>query len=263
MTVAPLKLAFLDCYRYREVLLNLFSRELKLKYKRTFLGYFWSLLNPILNLTILSVVFSHFVGRGMKDYTLYLFSGLIAWTFFQSSLVASSTALLENENFIKKIYLPKIIFPLSKILLRALDFLLSFFALTLIGLFLHMPFHATVLLVPLATVLLFIFTFGFSMMVSVATVYFRDVIYLSTVFLQLLYFVTPVLYPEGALPSNYLFYLQLNPLYWQVGLFQSLVYFGELPSAFEWGMGILTAFGALGLGLAVLIGFEEDLVFRM
>jgi ABC-type polysaccharide/polyol phosphate export permease len=263
MATDSIRAAFLDCYRYREVLLNLFSRELKLKYKRTFLGYFWSLLNPILNLLILSIVFSHFVGRGMKDYTLYLFSGLIAWTFFQSSLVASSTALLENENFIKKIYLPKIIFPLSKILLRALDFLLSFVALTLIGLFLKMPFHTTFLLVPVAALFLVAFTFGFSMMISVATVYFRDVIYLSTVFLQLLYFVTPILYPQTALPESYLPFLQLNPLYWQIGLFQSLVYFGELPTFFQWSMGAVTGFGSLALGLGVLIQFEEDLVFRM
>lgn len=263
MAINAVRTAFTDCFHYREVLYSLYSRELKLKYKRTFLGYFWSLLNPILNLTILSVVFSHFVGRGMKDYTLYLFSGLIAWTFFHGSLMASSTSLLENENFIKKIYLPKVIFPLSKILLRILDFLLSFIALTLIGVFLQIPFHATLLLVPLAAFLLFIFTFGISMMVSVATIYFRDMIYLLTVFLQLLYFVTPILYPEGALPANYLPYLQLNPLYWQLNLFHHLVYFGDIPTLFEWAMGVGTALLALVAGLAVLVGLEEDLVFRM
>ncbi len=263
MAIAAVKTALLDCITYHEVLLNLFARELKLKYKRTYLGYFWSLLNPILNLTILSVVFSHFVGRGMKDYTLYLFSGLIAWTFFQGSLVASSTALLENENFIKKVYLPKIIFPLSKVLLRALDFILSFVALTLIGLFFHIPFHQTLIFVPFATVLLFIFTLGASMMVSVATIYFRDVIYLSTVFLQLLYFVTPILYPDGALPPSYLPYLQLNPLYWQINLFHQLVYFGQVPTVFEWAMGIGTSLVVFFGGLFILLGLEEDLVFRL
>jgi ABC-2 type transport system permease protein/lipopolysaccharide transport system permease protein len=227
------------------------------------LGYFWSLLNPLLNLVILSVVFSHFVGRGMKDYTLYLFSGLIAWTFFHGSLLASSTSLLENENFIKKIYLPKTIFPLSKVLLRGLDFLLSFVALTFIGFFLHIPFHPTLVAVPLAALSLFVFTWGLSMVVSVATIYFRDAIYLLTVFLQLLYFVTPILYPESTLPAHYLPYLQWNPLYWQLNLFHDLVYLGELPSRFEWAMGAVTALGAFVGGLAVLVGLEEDLVFRM
>lgn len=255
--------AFLDCYRYREVLLNLFSRELKLKYKRTAFGYLWSLLNPILNLTILSVVFSHFVGRGMRDYTLYLFSGLIAWTFFHGSLLSASTALLENEVFIKKIYLPKIIFPLSKIGLRALDFALSFVALTLIGWVLQMPFHPTLALVPLAALLLFVFTFGIAIVVSVATVYFRDVQYLISVVLQLLYFATPILYPENALPAEYLPFLQANPLYWQINLFHHLVYFGDIPSAAAWGMGLLTALSSLAFGIWVLVRLEEDLVFRM
>ncbi len=263
MLTTRIRTALEDCIRYREVLSNLFARELKLKYKRTFLGYFWSLLNPILNLAILSIVFSHFVGRGMKDYTLYLFSGLIAWSFFHSSLMASSSSLLENEGFIKKIYLPKIIFPLSKIYLRALDFGLSFLALTLIGLILQMPFHATLALVPVATLLLFIFGLGLSMVVAVATVYFRDVVYLLTVFLQLLYFVTPILYPENALPANYLPYLQLNPLYWQINLFHHLVYYGTIPSVFEWSMGVATAGLSLGAGVLVLVGLEEDLVFRM
>jgi ABC-type polysaccharide/polyol phosphate export permease len=263
MLTTHIRAALVDCYRYREVLSNLFARELKLKYKRTYFGYLWSLLNPILNLTILSIVFSHFVGRGMKDYTLYLFSGLIAWSFFHSSLVAASSALLENENFIKKIYLPKIIFPLSKIQLRALDFALSFVALTLIGICLRMPFHFTLVYVPFAALLLFGFTFGLSMLISVATVYFRDMVYLLTVFLQLLYFVTPILYPENSLPADYLPYLQLNPLYWQINLFHHLVYYGTLPSAMEWGMGIATTSVSLIAGLLVLVGLEEDLVFRM
>lgn len=263
MLTAQIRTAFTECYKYREVLANLFARELKLKYKRTFLGYFWSLLNPILNLTILSVVFSHFVGRGMKDYTLYLFSGLIVWMFFQGCLVSGSTAFLENEGFIKKIYLPKIIFPLSKILLRGMDFVLSFIALTILGLFLDMPLHTTLLYVPLAAILLFIFTFGLTLICSVAIIYFRDVIYLTTVFLQLLYFVTPILYPENALPAAYLPFLQANPLYWQINIFHHLVYLGDVPTAFEWAAAIGTAFASLGAGILVLVTLEEDLVFRM
>src|SRR5882672_5965498 len=102
-----LKSTLIDSYQYREVLYNLLARDLKVKYKRTYLGYFWSLLNPILQLAVLTLVFSHIVRLGIKDYTLFLFAGLLAWTFFQSALTMASTSLLENENFIKKIYLPK------------------------------------------------------------------------------------------------------------------------------------------------------------
>lgn len=258
-----LRTAVVDCFRYREVLENLFARELKLKYRRTYFGYFWSLLNPILNLLVLSVVFSHFVGRGLENYTLYLFSGLIAWSFFQASLISASYSLFENEAFIKKIYLPKLIFPLSKISIRGFDFALSFVALTIIGIVLQMPFHPTLALVPLAMILLFFFTFGFAILTSVATVFFRDMLHLLPVGLQLLYFLTPILYPEEALPAQYLSFFHLNPLYWQINLFHDLVYFGQLPTAAEWGMGVLTTILSLGAGLFVLSRVEEELVFRM
>ena len=252
-----------DLYRYREVLWNLFQQEMKIKYKRTTLGYFWSLLNPILQLTVLAAVFSHIVKLAVKDYTLYLFSGLLAWNFFQATTQTSASALLENENFIKKIYLPKFLFPLSKLCMRSVEFLFSFVALSLLGSFIGFKFKMTLLLLPLPILFLFIFTFGISLMVSVATIYFRDMQYLLTVFLQLLYFATPIMYPAELLPPNYLFALRLNPVYSQINLFHKLIYDGVIPTGTEWGVAAAVAFCVLGAGISVMRAFEYELVFRM
>lgn len=261
--ITHLKATLVDCYAYREVLYNIFSRDLKLKYKHTVLGYFWSLLNPILQLAVLSLVFSHVVRWGQKDYTLYLFSGLLVWTVFQNSLISAAYVYIENENFIKKIYLPKMIFPLSKVFFRMVDFLFSLVALSLVGLIMGFKFTAAIAALPAAIALLFVFTLGFSLFVAVVTVYFRDFQYLLNVFLQLLYFATPILYPLSAIPPKYQIVLKLNPLYSQVALFQKLVYVGAWPTLAEWGAAAATALGALILGIAVLLLREDDLVFRM
>ena len=253
-----------ECVQYREVLRNIISQDLKVKYRRTALGYLWSLLNPVAQLTVLSLVFSHLVGRfGIENYTHFLFSGLIAWIFFQQSLSMASISLLQNENFIKKVYLPKIIFPLSKLCLRGVDFIFSLIALTIIGVVLGFSLKWTFALVPMATAILFVFTLGLGLIVSVMTVYFRDVEYFLSIFLQLFYFLTPILYPISALPDSYRPWLALNPLYPQITLFQKLIYFGVLPTPWEWTIAALWAISALIVGYTVMALFEDDLVFMM
>lgn len=261
--VTRLRTTIAECYSYREVLFNILSQDLKVKYKRTFLGYLWSLLNPVLQLAVLSAVFSHVVRLGMKDYTLYLFSGLLAWTFFQSTSTAAATALLENENFIKKVYLPKMLFPLSKMCLKAVDFMFSLVALSLIGIVLGYNFHLTILYLPVAVMVLFIFTLGISVSLSIGTVFFRDVQYLLQVFLQLLYFLTPIIYPLSALPPEYQTYLKFNPLVPIVNLFQKLIYYGTMPSVEEWALASGLALVSFLVGSILLERYEEDIVYRM
>ncbi len=252
-----------ELVQYREVLANILSQHLKVKYKRTSLGYIWSLLNPVLQLAVLTAVFSHVVRLDMKDYTLYLFSGLLAWTFFSNTVSTASVSLLENENFIKKVYLPKLIFPLSRMLLCGIDYLFSLVALSVIAVVLGFKFHAPILLLPLVMLNFAIFALGCALIVSVATVFFRDIQYLLGVFLNLLYFVTPIIYPLSALPENYRKWMNLNPMTVQLNLFHQVLYYGQVPTLGEWLPAIaLTVVVFLG-GLSVLFALEDEVVFRM
>src|SRR5258708_3392283 len=97
MIAERIKTSIADCYRYREVLFNLLSQDLKIRYRRTTLGYLWSLLNPILQLAVLSAVFSQLTRWGMRDYTLYLFSGFCGWNFIQATLMAGASLIFENK----------------------------------------------------------------------------------------------------------------------------------------------------------------------
>ncbi len=261
--MALLQNSVLEPYRYREVLYNLLGRDLKIKYKRTYFGYLWSLLNPLLQLLVLSLVFSHVVRIEMHHYTLFLFSGLLAWSFFQTSCLMASTSFLENESFIKKIYLPKILFPLSKVSFRLIDLGFSLVAFSLIGVVLGFPIHASVAALPLAILLLLFFSLGVAISCAVLTVYFRDFQYLLTVFLQLLYFATPILYPIERLPENYHRWMELNPLYGVLHLFQIILHEGRFPMVIEWGIGGAFAFLSLFFGLFLLDFVNDELIFRL
>jgi len=133
----------------------------------------------------------------------------------------------------------------------------------LIGLVMGFPFRPTALLLPLPMIILFVFSLGFGIFCSVATVYFRDVQYLLGVFFQLLYFATPIFYPVSAFPGHFQWVALLNPLFPIIHLFQSLIYEGVLPSAADWASASALAVASLTLGLWLLIRCEEDLVFRM
>jgi len=254
---------FIDVYRCREVLFNMVSQHLKVKYRRTYFGYLWSLLNPILQLTVLTMVFSHVVRLNMKDYILYLFSGLVVWNFLSACIQQGGVAILENEHFIKTIYIPKLIFPLAKMILAAVDFFSSLVALTVIGLFLGLKFPVTMALLPLAVVPMFAFCFGVLLLVCVGTVYFRDIQYLSAVFLQLFYFLTPIIYPFDMIPPQFQQVLKLNPILYEVVPFQKLIYYGQIPSVAEWGAAYGVGFLFLLGGLTTLLVFEDELIFRM
>lgn len=256
-------LTFKEVYQYREVLWNLFSQDFKVKYKRTFFGFFWSLLNPICYLLVLSAVFSNFVRLGTKDYPKYLFAGLLPWMYFQSSISSCVTAFIDSENFLKKVYLPKALFPLSKTLIRSFDFLISFFALLILGGLTGFGLSWECLLLPLAILPFFFFTLGAGVLASIVTVYFRDMVYLMNIFLQLLYFLTPILYPLSSMPPKYRMVLQWNPLTSLIGIFQKLIYENQIPTPSEWAIAYGIAFTFLIGSLLILNAKEQDLVFRL
>lgn len=262
MTI-PFRTALGEVYQYREVLYHLLVRDLRLKHKHTKLGYLWSLLNPVFQMSVLTVVFSHLVRLEMRDYTLFIFSGMLPWMFFQSSWFIGSYAFIENQNFIKKVYLPKLVFPLARVIVRWTDYLFSLVALSLIAWVMGFSIQPTVWMLPAAIVLMFLFTLGVTVTMAVAVVFLRDLLHLQTVLMQLLYFATPILYPLEVMPEKYRPLMALNPLYTQIRLFQRLIYDGVAPSAAEWGMAAAMALAFFSLGLLALRAADDELVFRL
>lgn len=257
-------------YRYREVVVNLASADLKLRYRRSLLGYAWSLLYPLLTLAIMAVVFTHImnlrdvggVGKA-RNYVLYVFAGFLPWNFLVNGFWGAGTSLLTNESILRKIYLPKLVFPISVTLARFLDFLSNMLALFVIIL-LFVAFRPTWALasLPLAVVILLVFTTGVTVALSAITVYVRDTVHLVNVLMQLGFYLTPIIYPVE-ITGRYAPYFELNPLTHVIRLFQTILWQGELPTGAQWGISGGIALASLAFGYAIFARLERKLIFRL
>lgn len=253
-----------EIVRFWPVIANMVIQELRVRYQRSFLGFFWTLLNPILMMTVLGFVFSNlYQGRTGDNFTLYLFAGMVPWGFVQSSIGESALCFIVNEGLIKKIYIPKIVFPLTRLLIN-----LTTLGFTLTALFLMLiPLGArpslALFALPAALVLLAAFVLGLSLIVSTLNTFYRDCGHLVSVFLQAWYFATPIIYKAEFLPQRIRWWLVFNPAYPVVKLFQDILAGGRWPDWPTWLMAAGIAATSVGVGYATFKSQEDKLVFRL
>lgn len=254
---------FKELYARRTVLWILIWQQLILRYRRTFLGYLWSLINPLLMMSIMSVVFATLFKADLKTFTVFLFTGMIPWNFFSSAVIQSSSAFIQNESLIKKIYLPKIIFPLSICLSLIVDSVLSFFTLFLIILAIGGTLSWAVFFIPIAYFLLLFFVFGVSLIISVVTVFFRDLQHIIVIAMQGLFFLTPIFYKRDEIIGKVQFLVNLNPITTYIELFRFPLYLSTLPPFGVILKAIAFAILAMTIGLFFFLKQEKKVVFRL
>ncbi|EMN1226881.1 hypothetical protein PI91_17370 [Enterobacter sp. FB] len=218
-----------EIVEYRQVLRQLIHQQITMRYRRTFFGFLWTLLNPLLNMAIIAVVFSLVMKFQVNEYAIFLFAAMIPWSVFSNSLNQGGGALLANESLFKKIYLPKQLFVISVVISTLVDSLLSTACLFIIALILGAKISSALFFLPVAFLLLVMFSLGVTFILSIVTVYYRDVQYLIGVVLQALYFATPIIYPITAIPEKFHVIFTWNPLVYYIDLFRSPIYSGTLP----------------------------------
>lgn len=254
---------FSELYGNRNVLQQLIAQQLILRYRRTLLGYLWTLINPLLMMSVMAVVFSTLFKADLKTFAVFLFAGMIPWNFFSSVVTQSGTAFINNEGLIKKIYLPKAIFPLSIAFALLVDSLLSFAALFLIILALGGSLSWSLLFLPVSFALLFLFAMGFGLIMSVATVFFRDLQHVILIAMQGLFFLTPILYKHDALAGKVAWLVGVNPVTPFVALFRVPIVDATLPSTHVLLQAATIAVATMAVGLFVFLRQEKKIVFRL
>lgn len=247
----------------RNVISQLVSQQLTLRYRRTTLGFLWTLINPLLMMSVMAVVFSTLLKADLRAFTIFLFAGMIPWNFFSSVVSQSSAAYISNEGLIKKIYLPKLIFPISIALALLIDALLSFFILFIIILILGGTLSWQLLFLPISFSLLFIFSLGIGMIMSIATVFFRDLQYLIVIALQGLFFLTPIFYKNDELTGKLAVLVSLNPVIPFVTLFRAPLIEAALPSSSILLQAVCISFVAISIGLFIFFRQQKKIVFRL
>ena len=248
--------------RFWPVIQNMVVQDLRVRYQRSMLGFFWTLLHPILMMTTLTIVFSHLFEIKIQHYAIFLFAGMMPWNFLSASLNDCAFSIIQNEGLIRKIFLPKLIFPLTRLLINLVTMVLSFAALFLLLAPLGAHFKAQMLLLPLIIALFAIFSLGLGLIVATMNTFYRDCSHLVTVFLQAWYFATPILYPASRF-AKVPWMLALNPAYPFIRMFQNVISDGVWPSLtlFLAAAGIATV--SLGVGYAAFKSNEDKLIFRL
>jgi len=247
----------------RSILYQLVRQQLTLRYRRSFFGYLWTLINPLMMMSVTAVVFSNIFKIELNKYAVFLFSGMIPFSYFSTAVVQSGQSLTSNEALLKKIYIPKIFFPASVSISILIDSILTTAALFMIILVIGGKLSISLVFLPIAYILLYFFSFGVSLVMAISTVYFRDLQHVVGIAMQALLFLTPVFYKTDTMQGEVAWLIGLNPLTSFVELFRMPIFLSELPPLTT----VLSA-GALALvsimiGMMVFRKFENHIVFRL
>lgn len=261
----PLFTEFRNVWRFRSLLRLLVGRDLTVRYKRSALGVWWTLLNPLLTMSVLWIVFSQifrFTIPGVP-FAVYLLSGTLMITFFAQGVNATGAALVNNSNVLSKVYVPAEVFAFSSGISAAVNFGISLAPLFAIQLVTGIGIPWTVVLLPIPILLLLAFTIGVGLLVAAAAVYFYDVLDLTNVFIQLASYLVPTFYPIDIVPDRFLPLIQINPLYSFLKVIRGFAYEGGFAPGWNFAVIIVSALGALGLGVWVFSRSWKNLVVRL
>ena len=230
---------FKNLYSYRELLKTSVKKDVRGKYKNSFLGVVWSFLNPLLQIAVYAFVFGKILNVGEENYAVFICCGLIPWTFFSTAINRSSFTIIENGGIIKKVFFPREILPISVVTAECVNFFIStviilgFVLVTGVGFSWHIIFYPIVLLA------LYLFLISLSFIVSSVTVYVRDIQHFISVFLQLMFYATPIAYASSRVPASFQWVVKLNPVAYVIEGFRDIFINHTTPNMV--GIGILIA----------------------
>ena len=244
-----------ELYKYRELLLNLVIRDLKVRYKNSVLGFFWSLLNPLIQVLVITIVFHYVLGlrARVRDYSAYVITALMPWTFFQMSLLDASQSVLMHFAILKKVYMPREVIPMSTVLANFVHFLLSPAVLFAYAVVRGIHFKPIILFLPVVVLLQLLLNMGLALFVSALNVYYEDVKYIVAVLTNVLFYLTPVLYPSGFIGDEYFTLYRLNPIAHLIIAYQKCFLAGARqldPRPLDFGLFGVTAAMCIGIAVA-------------
>ena len=248
-------------FKYKDLIKQLVLRDLKLKYRRSFLGYAWSVLNPLFTMIVMAIVFSHMFQRNIENYPVYLFTGQVLFNYMNISTNQALHSIEGSADLLKKTYIPKYIFPFSRITSGLVDMIFSLAALILVMIATGQRFSVYNLLFPFVLLQLYIFCLGLGLFLAQANVFFRDVQYIYHTVITAWLYLTPLFYRIDALPSQVQWIVKhLNPMYFYIGQFRDLVYSNRMPGPIIMIAGCAAAVIMLTIGIVSFIKNQDKFI---
>ncbi len=219
-----------DVLRYRDLVRALVARDLKVRYRRSTLGFVWTMLQPLLMMLVLRTVFSAvFRSDSMLNYPVYALAGILFWNFFSQSIVTSMNSLRSNAILLQKLPVPKAVFPLATVLSGVINLLFAMVPLFLILLISRHPITPALFFLPVSIFLATLFTLGAGLMLAPLAVFFTDTVEMIGVVLTLLFYLTPVIYPKDIVPERMRWIVRFNPIRSILEVFRDPIFYGKVP----------------------------------
>lgn len=249
--------------KYGYLMRQLISRDFKTKYKRSVLGVLWSFLNPLLTMMVQYIVFSTLFRSDIANFPLYLLSGIVCFNFFNESCGMGLQSITGNASLITKVYVPKYIYPVSRVLSSTVNLLLSLIPLLLVMLLTRTPLRPAILLLPFGIVCLVAFCIGMSLILSTLMVFFRDTQFLWGVVSMLWMYATPIFYPESIIPARFMMLYKCNPLYHIIRFIRIILIYGISPELKAYVLCIIASFLPLLVGVVIFKKNQDKFVLNL
>jgi len=256
-------LYFQNLYKYKDLFFELTKKDIKIKYRKSTLGIVWSMLNPLLMVTILSIVFMEIFHNDIPNFPIYALTGRIIYQFFSEATNFAMDSISTNGQLIRKVYVPKYFFPLSRICSSFVTLLIELFPLILMMLFTGVSFHWSNLLLFIPIFYLVIISAGIGLLLSSINVFFNDIRHIYSILLVILMYMTPIFYPLSIIPDKFAILIFLNPLNPIVVIFRDLVINGVLPESNWHFISFVNMLIYGGIGLLVFYKTQNRFVYHL
>jgi len=219
-----------EFWKYKDLLFLLVSKNIKLKYRRSWLGYVWSVLNPLLIMLVMTIVFSSMFSRSIENFPVYLFCGQLLFNYMSNSTHQALSSITGNSSLLKKTYVPKYIFTLARITSGLVDLFFSLGALVIVLLVTRAKVTWYALLFPFVLLQLYVFCVGLGLFLAQAGVFFKDTQFIYNAVTTAWLYLTPIFYPLESLSEELIWLVKhFNPMYFYIGQFRDLIYYGRMP----------------------------------
>lgn len=249
--------------KYRYLMKQLVARDFKTKYKRSVLGVLWSFLNPLLTMLVQYMVFSTLFKSDIANFPVYLLAGIVCFSFFNEATSMSLNSIVGNASLITKVYMPKYIYPLTRVISSTINFVLSLVPLLIVLFITRTPIRPSILLLPVGVGCLFALSLGIGMLLAAMMVFFRDTQFLWGVVSMLWMYATPIFYPESIIPSHFMTIYKMNPLYHIIRFIRIVLMDGVSPEPKAYLLAIVASFIPLLIGAAVFKKTQDRFVLNI
>ncbi|WP_295722497.1 ABC transporter permease [uncultured Methanobrevibacter sp.] len=248
---------------YKFLLTELIKKDVQSKYKDSVLGLFWSFLNPLLQMIVLTIVFSTFFSRSIPNFPVYLLTGRLILDLFAKGTSGAMTSIKINKAIVQKIYVPKYMFPLGSICAEFINYLISLIVLVLVMIVTGQEFYFTIIYAVIPIFLVLILTIGVGLILTTLATYFTDINYLWKVVTMMLTYLSAVFYPIDIVPKRFLIFFKLNPIYSAIASCRACILYDSFPEIKMLLYLAACAFISLILGLIIFYKYQDEFILRI